>query len=59
MREQIIGSTELLKFGASIFYMAPPKRIIGIKRGFLVDSSDSEMSHGLIRVYAGSLVESY
>jgi hypothetical protein len=57
-REQIIGSEELIKFGASIFYMAPPKRIVGIKKGVPDDSSDAKMSHGLIRVNAGSLVKS-
>ena len=49
-REQIIGSEELIKLGALIFYMAPPKRIVGIKRGVLDDSFDSNKSHGLIRV---------
>ena len=39
--------------------MAPPKRIVGIKRGVLDDSFDPKMSHGLIRVNAVSLVESY
>jgi hypothetical protein len=38
--------------------MAPPKRIVGIKKGVPDDSSDSKMSHGLIRVNAGSLVKS-
>jgi hypothetical protein len=57
-REQIIGSEELIKFGASIFYMAPLKRIVGIKKGVPDDSSDAKLSHGLIRVNAGSLVNS-
>jgi hypothetical protein len=39
--------------------MAPPKRIVGIKKGILDDSFDSKKSHGLIRVNAASLVESY
>jgi len=38
--------------------MAPPKRIVGIKKGVPDDSSDAKLSHGLIRVSASSLVKS-
>ena len=38
--------------------MAPPKRIVGIKKGVPDDSSDPKSSHGLIRVNASSLVKS-
>ena len=47
-----------MKFGASIFFMAPPNRIVGIKKGVPDDSSDPKMSHGLIRINALSLVTS-
>jgi len=48
----------MIKFGASIFYMTPPKRIVGVKRGVPDDSSDPKLSHGLIRVSAKALVKS-
>ena len=54
-REQIIGSDEMIAFGAAIKDMDPPKRIVGVKIGRPDSSRGKQLkdTYGLIRRPAG------
>ena len=52
-REQIIGSEELEKFGASIKNMDPPVRVVGIKRRKDTHNEQKGDSSSLVRIPSG------